>query len=159
MTPDPLSPEQVFAEALSPPPVKPTIYREEDRKNDPEWAAMLAVEKAKWNAEVKSANEQILDIPLKFVIAGDEFQFTSRPLGYLHLIFAEFAKLGIIFSDIGKLIQPDSMANVKVEGDTVTVGAVRSSLSRKRRHSAGTPPPARASCPAENSRWWPSAAA
>lgn len=59
-----------------------------------------ALSKAKTTKASADESSRVLDIPEVFVINGVDYQYTSRPMGFVRLILNEFLSLAGVFSAI-----------------------------------------------------------
>ncbi len=96
-------------------PTAPPLYTPDDRKKDPvfkEFQGLVAEEARK---KIKAAEDRMNDIPVVFKIGGKDYKYTSRPLGYMTLVLAEFMSLRTVFTDLQKhmfkSVSPDDLAS------------------------------------------------
>ena len=85
---------------VAPPPVQPDGYTAQDAERDPEAEKLREQRRAAKVGDSTKAEERLLDIPYEGEIAGKKYAYSARPIGYMHLIFKELARLGPALTSI-----------------------------------------------------------
>ena len=113
------------AESPTPPPAAPPLYTPGERKKDPVFKEFQQVVADEAKKKIKAAEDRMNDLPVVYEIGGTNYSYTSRPLGYMTLVLAEFMALRTVFTDLQKelfkSVSPDDLAAPIIPPEDVEV--------------------------------------